>query len=120
MATNRQTFHDFVRRVWPEGRNSTGSVFYEHERIFSYGYHFLLGMIAEEEEGTVLYVNQERYSVTTSKHRSQLIRAALDAGIPQSRIRGFGEGPPLPHQTNQQQQRQNSRRDEPIVKRYVL
>ena len=41
--TNTDTIHTFAQQTQYEGRNSTNTIFFEGNKIYSYGYHYLLG-----------------------------------------------------------------------------
>ena len=71
-SSNYEAIHTFAQRTHPEGRNQSGSVFFEGDKIYSYGYHYLLGEFLDEN--TIL-INDEGYSVSTSKHISILMGA---------------------------------------------
>lgn len=65
--------HLFVQQSQNEARVSNGSVFFNGTKIYSYGYHYLLGEFIENKEGDkAIIINDKGYSVTTSKHISQL------------------------------------------------
>ena len=66
---NYETIHVFAQRTHPEGRNQSRSVFFEGDKIYSYGYHYLLG---EFLDANTILINDEGYSVSTSKHISIL------------------------------------------------
>jgi len=57
--------HVFAQQTQKEGRNQTQSIFFNDNKLYSYGYHYLLCEFLDNE--TVL-INNEGYSVTTSKH----------------------------------------------------
>jgi hypothetical protein len=60
--------HAFAQRQSSRGRAS--SIFFEYDKIYSYGYHYLLGEFIDDN--TIL-INDKGYSNTTSKHISYLI-----------------------------------------------
>ena len=67
-----EVIHVFAQQTQSEGRNQSGSIFFEGAKIYSYGYHYLLGQFIDKE--TIL-INDKGYSRTTSKHIYSLIDA---------------------------------------------
>src|SRR5690606_3302249 len=60
-----------VAHIWANQLKSTGkgsNLFFEGTRIYSYGYHFTLGILHPERNTVIL--NKTNYSVTTSRHQS--------------------------------------------------
>jgi hypothetical protein len=55
--------HTFAQRIQSEGRAS--NVFFINNKIYSYGYHYLLGEFIDEK---TIVINDKGYSSTTSKH----------------------------------------------------
>jgi hypothetical protein len=55
--------HAFAQRETPQGRS--GNVFFYGDKIYSYGYHYLL---AEFIDDKTIVINDSGYSNTTSKH----------------------------------------------------
>lgn len=78
--TNEQIARAFALGA-TEGENGTGSLYIEGPVLYSYGPHWPLAL---RKDGFV-YVNADRYSVTTSKHRSALL-AALQATAQATRV----------------------------------
>lgn len=70
--SNYEAIHIFAQQTHPEGRNPTSSVFFEGDKIYSYGYHYLLG---EFLDANTILINDEGYSVSTSKHIGILMGA---------------------------------------------
>jgi hypothetical protein len=60
--------HAFAQRQTPQGR--AGNVFFYGDKIYSYGYHYLL---AEFIDDKTILINDSGYSSTTSKHISYVI-----------------------------------------------
>jgi hypothetical protein len=60
--------HAYAQRQQSRGRSS--NIFFENDKIYSYGYHYLLGEFIDDN--TIL-INDKGYSNTTSKHISYLI-----------------------------------------------
>lgn len=63
---------DQVLHLWAnqsQDRARCGNVFFEGTRVYSYGYHYLLGVIHAFKGKKVAIINSTRYSNTTSKHQ---------------------------------------------------
>lgn len=65
-----EVIHVFAQQTQSEGRNQSRSIFFEGKKIYSYGYHYLLGEFIND--GKTIIINDRGYSVTTSKHISKL------------------------------------------------
>lgn len=66
--------HLFAQRSQNEARCS--NVFFDQNRIYSYGYHYLLGeFITNKKNDFAIMINDSGYSSTTSKHIQQLTQA---------------------------------------------
>jgi len=63
-------------------KNSTQSVFCHSGTIYSYGPHYPLAIF----DGNKVYVNNTRYSNTTTRHKYHLVRALVEHGIPYQEI----------------------------------
>lgn len=64
---NAQLCHVWAQQTQPTGRS--GSMFFEGNKIYSYGTHYLAGIILKNKKGKQFAVlNSNSYSVTTSKH----------------------------------------------------
>ena len=74
--TNKMVSHVWAQQTQEEGRNSSKSLFFENETIYSYGYHF---PIAKFIPGTsyVLF-NTDFYTKTTRLHQN-LVRRAISS-----------------------------------------
>lgn len=70
--SNSDCVHTFAQRTQNKGRTSNRSIFFEDDKIYSYGYHYELGRFLDDK--TIL-INDEGYSNTTSKHIYLLIGA---------------------------------------------
>lgn len=59
------------------GRTYDGRVFFNHDKIYSYGYHFCIAQKVRDKKGNVVFVafNSKTYSNTTTKHQSAVRRA---------------------------------------------
>ena len=66
---NREVFHVYAQQSQEEGRTSSGNVFFEGKKIYSYGYHYLLGEFINDN---TIIINDRGYSSTTAKHISYL------------------------------------------------
>lgn len=69
---NTDCVHTFAQRTQNEGRTSNRNLFFEDDKIYSYGYHYELGRFLDDK--TIL-INDKGYSVSTGKHISLLIGA---------------------------------------------
>jgi len=67
-----EAIHVFSQQTQNEGRNGTSSVFFIGNYIYSYGNHYLLGEFINYD---TIIINDFGYSVTTSKHISELALA---------------------------------------------
>ncbi len=63
MKTNKETIKTYLEQVKTHGNSA--NVFFEYSRIYSYGYHYLLGRFLNDN---LLIINDTGYSATTSKH----------------------------------------------------
>lgn len=69
--TNSEIFHVYAQQSQSEGR--ANSVFFYNTKIYSFGYHYLLGEFIENKAGqTAILINDSGYSVSTQKHISYL------------------------------------------------
>ena len=73
--TNSEIVHAFNLQDQPNGRTTNSSMYFEYKKIYSYGSHYLLGEFIDEN---TIIINDEGYSVTTSKHISLLTNATRD------------------------------------------
>ena len=71
-SNTSEVVHVFAQQTQSEGRNQSGSIYFKDNRIYSYGSHYLLGEFINDE---TIIINDFGYSVTTSKHISELINA---------------------------------------------
>jgi len=79
--TNSMTAHVWAQQSQARARNGTGSLFFEYDTIYSYGYHFPVACFAETPSGVqAVYVTTDRYSSTTAGHVS-LADHAIPDGI---------------------------------------
>jgi hypothetical protein len=78
-SKSADVIHCFAQQMQNEGRNSSSSVFFETSynsytkaygtKLYSYGHHYLL---AEFLDANTIFINDDGYSVTTSKHISEV------------------------------------------------
>jgi len=69
-TSSYDVIHLFAQRSQDEARVSNRSVYFNNEtKIYSYGSHYLLG---EFLDANTIMINDDGYSVTTSKHISQI------------------------------------------------
>jgi len=68
--SNSEIMHVFAQRTQSEGK--TSNVFFYGNKIYSYGYHYLLG---EFIDNNTILINDTGYSHTTSKHINYLRQA---------------------------------------------
>ena len=73
-----EVVHVFAQQTQSEGRNQSRSIYFKDNRIYSYGSHYLLG---EFINSNTIIINDFGYSVTTSKHISELINATSQHNI---------------------------------------
>lgn len=71
-SSNYDTIHTFAQQTHPEGRNQSRSTFFEGKKIYSYGYHYLLGEFIDKD---TIMINDKGYSVSTGKHINLLAGA---------------------------------------------
>lgn len=68
---NSEVAHVWAQRTHSNGRNQSGSLFFEGGRIYSYGRHYLLGeFIYNNSNEIAVIINTDHYSTTTAKHSS--------------------------------------------------
>ena len=71
-SNTSEVIHVFAQQTQSEGRNQSRSIYFYDNEIFSYGSHYLLGEYINYD---TIIINDFGYSVTTSKHISELISA---------------------------------------------
>jgi hypothetical protein len=59
--TNTETMKAFINGGKESGHNSTGSIFFEKNIVYSYGYHFPLGIKLENKPLIVSRKQIKRY-----------------------------------------------------------
>ena len=70
--SNSDLVHTFAQQTQQEGRTPNNGMFFYNQKIYSYGYHYLLGEFLDSE--TIL-INNSGYSVSTGKHISLVSNA---------------------------------------------
>ena len=70
--SNSELVHTFAQQTQQEGRTATNGMFFYNQKIYSYGYHYLLAEFLDSE--TIL-INNSGYSVSTGKHISLVSNA---------------------------------------------
>lgn len=73
--TNSEIVHEFNLQNQSHGQTPNNNIFFEYNKIYSYGYHYLLAQFLDNE--TIL-INDKGYSNTTSKHISLVTSATRD------------------------------------------
>jgi hypothetical protein len=68
-----EVMHVFAQRSQNEGRSS--NVFFYNDKIYSYGYHYLLAEFITIKDEVCILINDKGYSHTTSKHISEIRQA---------------------------------------------
>lgn len=71
VANSEQVAHLWAHQAQSEARNSTGSMFFEGNTIYSHGGHFPMARHVDD----VVLITTKSYSVTTSCHQSVVARA---------------------------------------------
>lgn len=71
--TNQETVQNFLSQKYSSGQNQTGSIYFVENEIYSYGSHYLMGELLNNNGQTYLAVNDSGYSVTTNRHISLLM-----------------------------------------------
>lgn len=72
-SNHHEVCHKFNEQSQNEGRASR--IFFEGDRIYSYGYHYLMGQFITPQ---IIVINNTGYSVSTSKHIGILSSATRD------------------------------------------
>ena len=72
---SHDVIHLFTQQSQPHAKST--NVFFYNDKIYSYGYHYLLASFIENKKGEkAILINNEGYSRTTSKHISAIIQAS--------------------------------------------
>ena len=73
-SSSSQAIHVWAQQTQSKGKSS--NIFFERATVYSYGYHYPLGIIATNKKGEkAAIINNQGYSVTTSKHISEARQA---------------------------------------------
>lgn len=72
-SNSTDVIHVFAQRSQEEGRSS--NVFFYGDRIYSYGYHYLLAEFKDIKGETCIWIDDSGYSVTTAKHIREVTQA---------------------------------------------
>ena len=76
MKTNREIIKTYLKQE--KTYRQVNSLFFEYSKIYSYGYHYLLGQFLDDD---LLIINDTGYSATTSKHIHLLRDTANEMNI---------------------------------------
>jgi hypothetical protein len=71
--SNSEVFHLFANKLQDEAKTQNRNVFFDNDSIYSYGYHYKLGLHLDKN---AMLINDIGYSVTTSKHIGDLAHAS--------------------------------------------
>ena len=75
--------HSEVCHVWAQFNQSegkAGNIFFEGDKIYSYGYHYVMANKVTNKGKTVILTNSNGYSVSTTQHESHMNRALYGLG----------------------------------------
>lgn len=72
-SSTSEVCHVFAQRTQKEGK--AGNVFFKDDVIYSYGHHFPIGAFIDYKDSSYLFVNDDSYSVSTSKHQREFWNA---------------------------------------------
>lgn len=72
---NREVARTWANQSKPKGRSSNGNFYFEGPVLYSYGPHYVAGLILNG----FTFVNDDRYSATTGRHVSMARQAATDS-----------------------------------------
>jgi len=70
--TNSEIVHAFAQQEQQEGKTPNNGMFFYNQKIYSYGYHYLL---AEILPNNIILINDSGYSNSTSKHINLITNA---------------------------------------------
>ena len=70
--TNSELIHKFAEQSQEQGQTSTGNLFFNKNKVYSYGHHYLLGEILPDNR---IIINNTGYSSSTGKHIGMLRQA---------------------------------------------
>ena len=85
--SNSELSHIWANQTQSHGKGS--NMFFEHQTIYSYGYHFKLAQFVNNKDGQrCVLINLKGYSNTTSKHQS-LVWRAIPQNVPFFKVVSF-------------------------------
>lgn len=67
-SSNTDVVHNFATHDQFYGSSSNRNLYFEHNEIYSYGSHYLLGTKFNIDETKHIIINDHGYSISTSKH----------------------------------------------------
>ena len=70
--TNSELIHKFAEQSQEEGQTTTRNLFFNKNKVYSYGHHYLLGEILPDNR---IIINNTGYSSSTGKHIGMLRQA---------------------------------------------
>lgn len=73
-----------IALMWATKREDRGrgsNLFFEKDKIYSYGLHYLLAKMFDTDIGVVALVNRNNYSPSTERHKSYVVRALYQENI---------------------------------------
>lgn len=94
---NSMVAHVWAQQNQTEGRSSNGNFYFDGRALYSYGRHFPCAVFShwrDENGRTIVLTNEGRYSVSTSRHMSDMRRAlhglpVTQVEIPAESIRAY-------------------------------
>lgn len=75
VVSESEVAHLWANQLQEEARKSNKSFYFEGRTIYSYGKHFPIAVI-DEQDNNIVYFTTEGYSPTTSKHKCTVERAS--------------------------------------------
>lgn len=84
---NSELSHIWANQTQSHGKGS--NMFFEHETIYSYGYHFKIAQYVKNKDGVkCIFLNQRSYSNSTNKQQSLVFRA-IPQNVPFFKVVSF-------------------------------
>lgn len=92
ILTTDQVIHVWAQRTQSYGQNAKRSVFFEGDKLFSYGYHWLMAQFVTNARGELAaLINSERYTQgTTTNNHTNSARHAVRDDVPRFAVAGAG------------------------------
>jgi hypothetical protein len=85
--TNSELSHIWANQTQTHGKGS--NIFFEHDSIYSYGYHFKLAQHVTNKDGKkCVFFNDRSYSNSTSKHQT-LVWRSIPANVQFFKVQSF-------------------------------